>query len=76
MRPIRAYPIVCVKDHLIVDAFGTPVRLRRGREYSVSQQRKGRVTVFTAPMLTAPARLFRPPVFGAKDELMPRPHKL
>ena len=51
--------MICTADYLIEDAFGDLLQLGAGEVYMVSPPRNGRVTVFSKPMLMAPAWLFR-----------------
>lgn len=58
---MRGYWAVCMRHHVLTDAEGTVMRLVAGRKYLISRMRRGRVTVFCDPMVTAPAQVFERP---------------
>ncbi len=71
---MRGYRARCLRDRLVMDAFGVVMRLVGGKRYLISRERQGRVTVFSEPMITAPSCWFKLPKSGdhGRQPYLPR----
>jgi hypothetical protein len=55
---MKTFKRVCVEDYTIVDDAGTSFTLKRAKEYLTSDEKDGKVTVFSTYWVRVPVRIF------------------
>lgn len=55
---MKTYKRICIEDYSLVAENGDAMHLKRGKEYTTSEEKDGVVVVFTNYWAPAPIRVF------------------